>query len=150
MSAATRTKLHQETARVLRGSCLCGRVMFETTGDPLIYHTCFCDCCRKASGSAFMAIAFFKIQHFTLVSGQDVIKTYGDGDTITGNIMSRSFCGECGAPMWLQSPLREGCILVNTGAYDDHHEWVPNREWFPHRKDGWIKDILVPIEKTML
>ena len=38
------------------GSCLCGAVRFEVSGDLPDIQACQCRSCRKASGTAFVAV----------------------------------------------------------------------------------------------
>ncbi|TIT98114.1 MAG: GFA family protein, partial [Mesorhizobium sp.] len=46
------------------GSCLCGGVQFQVTGEPLRVGLCHCKDCRKTSGSAYQAFAVWPSQAF--------------------------------------------------------------------------------------
>src|ERR1700688_1817024 len=41
------------------GGCLCGALRYEATGEPLFSGHCYCEDCRKASGSGFVPFMGF-------------------------------------------------------------------------------------------
>ena len=79
----------------LRGSCLCGDVVWETTG-PLEFMThCHCSRCRKAHGSAFATFAMCQPGEVRLLRGSERIVRYESSPGLF-----RRFCGSsplCGA-----------------------------------------------------
>lgn len=44
----------------ITGSCLCGGIQYEVTGEPMKRVMCHCENCRKFTGSSFMANSFMK------------------------------------------------------------------------------------------
>lgn len=44
------------------GSCLCKKVNYELKGDPGTFVVCYCVNCQKATGSAFMANTFWRVE----------------------------------------------------------------------------------------
>jgi len=132
-----------ETAEIVRkGSCLCGRVHFETTGNPFTFVVCHCHNCKKSSGAAFMANAFFSPKNLK-ITGQEHVKEYSDSNTTSGNTLTRSFCSECGSSLFITSPTqKDDWIIVCSGTMDDTvHEWIPRRESRSDCRLDWIKDI---------
>ncbi|KIY46625.1 hypothetical protein FISHEDRAFT_46962 [Fistulina hepatica ATCC 64428] len=130
----------------MHGSCLCKKVKFETIGDPLSFVACFCDNCRKSAGSAFLSLAFFRANSFKLTEGKGCLTVFNDTCTTSGNTVARSFCRECGSTMYGELHGRPGIVIVPTGSYDDRIDWVPAMESYPHRKEGWLKDIAIPLK----
>src|SRR5688572_6797145 len=57
-----------------KGSCLCGRVRYEVTGDIGDFGYCHCTSCRKASGTAHAANAPVQRSDFLLESGAEEIR----------------------------------------------------------------------------
>lgn len=53
-------ELSLSMASTHHGSCLCSAIKYEITGDPFTYLVCHCINCKKATGAAFMANAFFR------------------------------------------------------------------------------------------
>ncbi|KAF4596887.1 hypothetical protein EYR38_008278 [Pleurotus pulmonarius] len=130
------------SSAVRRGSCLCQKVRFEMRGQPKTYLVCHCLNCQKASGSAFMANAFFLPKDVVITEGKDHIKTYADSNTKSGQPLIRSFCGECGSSLFLRNVTID-LTIVNTGSIDDKLETdasirVPKRELFVEDKRPWL------------
>jgi len=83
----------------MEGSCLCGAITV-TVSDPGLYtrprgHLCHCDNCRKTSGSAYGANLSIESEKVK-ITGEDKLKEYKDSKTLSGNTVSRFFCGNCG------------------------------------------------------
>lgn len=60
MDLTTSTSSAPATPEVITGSCLCGGIQYEVTGEPMKRVMCHCDNCRKFTGSSFMANSFMK------------------------------------------------------------------------------------------
>ena len=60
-----------------RGSCLCGAVTYEVSGDFGDGYFCHCQRCRKATGSAYASNAKIRPEQFRLLSGQGVLALLG-------------------------------------------------------------------------
>jgi hypothetical protein len=88
------------------GSCQCGAVRFEITGDFEHFFLCHCGRCRKDTGSAHAANLFSSQANLTWLSGEKLVKTY----RVPGSRHEKSFCTECGAAMPRQQT--EGAMLV--------------------------------------
>ncbi|MEM7432132.1 MAG: GFA family protein [Pseudomonadota bacterium] len=74
------------------GQCLCGKVRWSLSAEPLAASHCYCKMCRKAHGSEFATYWRVDKDHFHWVSGRDAIVTYDSSD-----ILDRHFCGDCGS-----------------------------------------------------
>jgi len=57
----------------MRGSCLCGGIQFEVTGEPLTMAYCHCSRCRKAGG---MATVMVRAEDFRWIQGQELVSRY--------------------------------------------------------------------------
>src|ERR1700722_6930210 len=79
----------------LRGRCLCGDVRFEIRGDLGVFTLCHCGACRKAQGSAFVAAAPVRLEHFVLLGGDGSLTAY---ESSQGK--ERVFCSRCGSPIF--------------------------------------------------
>ena len=126
------------------GSCLCGEVRFEITGDFERFFLCHCGRCRKDTGSAHAANLFSSTAKLRWLSGEDKIKTFRAPSTRH----ERSFCLACGSA--LPSVQMNGALLVvpagsldsTIGIRPDAHicvasgaSWARNLEDVP-RIDG--------------
>lgn len=74
------------------GSCLCGTVKVEITGDIKSVTHCHCNMCQKTHGAAFATFAASRDEDFMIVQGGDSIKRYESSPNYF-----RTFCAHCGS-----------------------------------------------------
>ena len=74
----------------IRGSCLCGGIRFEVTGDPLTMAYCHCSRCRKAGGIASVTV---RAQDFRWIQGHELVTRYTPEPPWN---LIRCFCRVCG------------------------------------------------------
>ena len=92
------------------GSCLCGAVTFEMTGELRPVVACHCTQCRKQTGS-FVHATSSKDADFTFTSDRG-LKWYRASDTAR-----RGFCGECGSVLLWKGDGHDS-ISISAGAID--------------------------------
>ena len=102
-------------ATSIKGSCLCGGVAFEITGKTGPIGQCHCSKCRKVSGTDGNAVFYARVDHFTWLRGEDLIRTYFVPD---GNGWCSSFCGTCGSPT-PHTDSAQKIFFVPAGLLDD-------------------------------
>lgn len=88
------------------GSCLCGAVQFEVTGEFESFFLCHCTRCRKDTGSAHAANLFSTKASLDWIAGQDRVRTYRVPETRH----EKSFCSRCGSAV--PGLHMEGALLV--------------------------------------
>jgi hypothetical protein len=92
------------------GSCLCGAVTFEVSGDLPGADACHCGMCRKISGHYF-ASANVKRAALT-IQGEDKVTWYTSSDKVR-----RGFCARCGSTLFWD-PLSRDWLAIAMGAFD--------------------------------
>lgn len=70
------------------GSCLCGKVTFEVTGEFDRFYLCHCQHCQKDTGAGNAANLFSDTAQLSWQSGADAVASY----THAGTRHSKSFC----------------------------------------------------------
>ena len=60
----------------LKGSCLCGAVAYEATGEATRFLHCHCSRCRKATGTGHASNLFLQPSALRWLSGEDQVRTY--------------------------------------------------------------------------
>lgn len=93
-----------------KGSCLCGAVRFEVTGELHPPIACHCSMCRKQSGH-FWASTDVARADLTL-HGADQLRWYQSSAKVR-----RGFCSVCGAALFWD-PIERDRIAVAMGAFD--------------------------------
>ena len=118
---------------MLKGSCLCGGIRYESNGPVGKALYCHCSMCRKWHGSAFRARLAVPKSAFRLVCGEDLLVEYrSSADTI------KRFCRVCGSPMmnsWDPDPdnygLAMGTLETDPGVRASCHIFVGSKApWY--------------------
>lgn len=120
------------------GSCLCGSVRFEVSGEVQGFFLCHCSRCRKGTGSAHASNIFCKAGEIVWLSGEDKVRTY----SVEGTRHQRSFCTECGSAAPRVHPF--GGVVLPAGSLDTSLEVKPTAhiccasraDWDDHLEDA--------------
>lgn len=132
--------------KIVRGSCLCGGVRFEVRPPFLRANHCHCSRCRKHSGTAVCTQARVPRGQFTLLSGEPLIRVFGEGQGAV-----KAFCSACGSSLFGGKWPHGKEISIRMGAFDDDpgirpqfHTYVDSRApWdricddLPQYKEAW-------------
>lgn len=95
------------------GSCLCGTVTFQISGEFEAFFLCHCKRCRKDSGSAHAANLFSSRAALEWLSGHDSIQTYRVPETRH----EKTFCTKCGSAL-PNVQVEGGFLVVPAGSLD--------------------------------
>lgn len=114
------------------GSCLCGRVRYQYAGEIDEISLCHCSQCRKAQGSAFVAVAPIARSLFTIVSGREQLKEFR---ATPGK--ARVFCGECGSPLYSVREDKPDVLRLRVGTLDSQIQASRLYNAFVGSKAGW-------------
>ena len=118
------------------GSCLCGEVRFEISGDFERFFLCHCGRCRKDTGSAHAANLFSSTATINWLSGEDKVRTY----RVASTRHEKSFCSQCGAA--LPRVQMDGTLLVvPAGSLDSAIEMRPDAHIFVGSRAGWDRQL---------
>lgn len=113
-----------------KGSCLCGTVGFELTGDISGFYLCHCGRCRKETGSAHASNLFSRNGSLLWISGKDSVRTF----ELTGTRFAKSFCTTCGSALPTE---KSGYVLVPAGSIDGELGLSPDAHIFMGSKADW-------------
>jgi len=117
---------------MISGSCLCGTVTFEVSGELAPIQICHCTQCRKAQGSAFVTNTPVKEADFTLLSGADQIGAF---ESSPGK--QRCFCKNCGSPVYSKTQKLPGVIRLRAGTLDGDLNVRPEAHYYVADKANW-------------
>jgi hypothetical protein len=90
------------------GTCFCGAVEIEVTGEPAGMGYCHCDSCRHWSAGPVNAFTLWPPDAVTVVRGQDSLAQYNKTDN-----SDRMFCTKCGGHVMTVHP---GLSLIDVYA----------------------------------
>ena len=119
-------------AGTLKGSCLCGGLRFEATGEPLFQGFCQCLDCHKAGSGSYPAMGF----------PEAAVKVIGDARTYgkkggSGKMIYRNFCPTCGSMTFDRGDAFPGITIVNAALLDDPEAFKPQSVIFTRSAPPW-------------
>lgn len=118
---------------MINGSCLCGAVAFEISGQPRSLSYCHCSRCRKAEG-VFAAVLIGAAEDFHLIRGAEQIARIPPQAPWTH---ARAFCRACGSAL---GELQSGSIYVAAAsALDDDPGLRPTAHLNVASKPAWYE-----------
>ena len=156
-------------AEARQGSCRCGKVRFEASGEPLLTMACHCSGCQHMTGSAFSLSEGYSADAFRLVAGETVIGgTHGktrhhhcdhckswlytepEGVEHFINVRSTMFDEPRSEPPFVELHLEEALPWARTGAAHSYQKLPARDEWpvligaFSERARAWAKEEFNP------
>ena len=113
----------------ITGGCLCGKVRYEITAEPVGTANCHCRTCQKAVGAPYFAALF------VLASALKITGDYKEYASLaaSGNTMYRGFCTECGTSLFGRNSRFTDIRPVSAATLDDPSQFKPE-------KDIWVCD----------
>ena len=81
------------------GSCFCGAVQFNVTGEPAAMGYCHCSSCRHWSAGPVNAFTLWQPKAIKVTKGEDNIGTYNKTPR-----SSRKWCKTCGGHIFTEHP----------------------------------------------
>jgi len=125
---------------MINGSCLCGEVKFQISGEPSSLSYCHCSRCRKAAG-VFSAVLIGKADDLEVTQGQDAIAKFKSGPDAK---FERCFCQHCGTSL---GDMASGdSYVVAASALDNDPKVRPVLHIHTASKPDWY-DIVDDLKK---
>ncbi len=118
---------------MVRGSCLCGDVVYELEGEFQHMSHCHCSMCRKSHGTAFATYVASPARGLRWICGEDRIARYESSPGF-----GRAFCSTCGSGAPVPDPggamvfTPAGNLLEDCGVRPEAHIFVASKAvWYP-------------------
>ena len=117
----------------LRGSCLCGAVKYEVTGEPKRFYHCHCSRCRKATGTGHASNLFIQPGALKWLHGEEQIRAFKvpEAKRFTNN-----FCATCGGRLPRQAKDTD-VVMIPAGSLDDVAPIKPQARIFSGSRASW-------------
>ena len=121
------------TQTTLKGSCLCGAVKYEATGEPKRFLHCHCSRCRKASGTGHATNLFLQPGSLRWLAGEEQLRAFKVPEA---KRFTNSFCGTCGSRLPRQAAGTD-IVLIPAGSLDDESPIAPQGRIFYGSRAQW-------------
>jgi len=82
-----------------KGSCYCGAVEIEASGDPIDMGYCHCDTCRKYSTAPVSIFTLWQPDAVKITKGADSL-----GNFKASGLSNRRYCTRCGGHVMIDHP----------------------------------------------
>lgn len=121
------------TQPTFRGSCLCGSVRYEISGDPMKFYHCHCKRCRKATGTGHASNLLIKPGSIKWIKGEELIKSYKVPEA---KRFTNCFCSVCGGrvPRYVKEA---DFIVIPAGSLDSEPVFQPQARIFWDSRANW-------------
>lgn len=117
----------------LKGSCLCGTVTFEVTGEPLRFYHCHCSRCRKVTGTGHASNMFLQPAALKWLSGDEQIRAFKVPEAVR---FTNQFCVTCGSRLPRQAKDSD-TVMIPAGSLDDVAPIEPQARIFSESRANW-------------
>ena len=121
-------------ATMRTGGCLCGAIRYESDGDVMFALRCHCRDCQRQSGAASVAAIRVPAARFQVTKGMPK-RFVAQADS--GNEIARSFCGDCGTPLYVQVATRPDVVGLRVCTLDDPGWFRPEADIFVKSAQPW-------------
>lgn len=111
------------------GGCVCGAIRYEAKGDPIETDTCYCRDCQYESGGGPGYAVMLPRASVTVAAG---VPRCHWSVSDKGNRVGRSYCADCGTPLFGESAAFPEILAIKVGSLDD-----PSR--FKSQMSIWVR-----------
>ncbi len=121
------------TETTLKGSCLCGAVKYEVTGEPKRFYHCHCSRCRKVTGTGHASNMFLQPAALHWLSGEEQIRLFKVPEALR---FTNTFCAICGSRLPRQGKDSD-VVMIPAGSLDDAAPIKPQARIFSGSRVSW-------------
>ena len=119
-----------------KGSCICGAVRYEISGEALNFFHCHCGRCRKSSGTGHASNIIVRPDSATWTSGEELIGSFKVPDAERFRTV---FCTVCGSPLPRVAPSMK-LAVIPAGSLDSEPPIAPTAHIMRDSRADWSCD----------
>ncbi len=118
----------------LNGSCLCGSIKYQVTGEALRFYHCHCQRCRKLTGTGHASNLVITPENaLSWLQGENLISEYKLPEA---ERFYNRFCRQCGSPVPRNVP-ELGAVIIPAGSLDCEPPVQPQARIFWNSRANW-------------
>lgn len=116
----------------MKGSCLCGNIVYEVTKLASPIKHCACKTCRKAHAAAFNTGAAVELDDFHWIKGEHLLKSYNSSPG-----KHRYFCSNCGSQLIKKI---DDCnqLILRVATLDEDPKQIPVAKIWASHQVPWL------------
>ena len=116
------------------GGCACGAIRYEISGAPIVSNHCQCRDCQRITGTGHGSYLTFARRLDVKLEGQ---ARHWDMVGDRGQVKTRSFCPNCGSPVYLTFAAMPDLFTVHAASLDDPGRFEPHMVTYGARGYAW-------------
>ena len=116
----------------MQGSCLCGGVRFELTGEFQGVVHCHCASCKKLSGGVGTTSGLIATGEIRILEGEELLRTFHPADG-----KAKTFCATCGSNLFGAGYPDSEASAVRLPALDAGLQQEPRAHIFVRSVAPW-------------
>jgi len=121
------------TQTTLKGSCLCGAVKYEASGEAKRFLHCHCSRCRKASGTGHASNLFLQPGTLKWLAGEEQVRAFKVPEA---KRFTNTFCAAYGSRL-LRQAAGTDIVLIPAGSLDEEAPIAPQARIFYGSRAQW-------------
>lgn len=121
------------TDKPYTGGCQCGALRYEATADPVYAGHCYCEDCRRTSGSGFSPFMAFRASDLKLTG--PTAQAYCTA--ARGNKTTRNFCATCHSLVFGGEDGIDEVLNIYAGTLDEPSRFAPKIAIMTQGKPDW-------------
>lgn len=118
----------------IKGGCACGSIRYTSKSEPIAMLNCHCTDCQLSSGAPF-ASGIVVMTADLEISGTP--KSYAVRAS-SGGLATRSFCADCGTPLFTQSESNAQFTSIRFPSLDDPSTFKPMLDIYTANAQAWV------------
>lgn len=116
------------------GQCACGAIRYRCASAPIAMLNCHCRDCQRSSGAPF-ASGVIVLSADLEISGTPKTHAVRAG---SGAMTMRSFCGDCGTPLFTRSEAYSQATSIRFPSLDDASAFAPMLDIWTSSAQPWV------------
>jgi len=116
------------------GGCACGSIRYMCARAPVAMINCHCRDCQRSSGAPFASGVVVQVSDVE-ITGTPKTHSVRAG---SGRLTTRSFCPECGAPLFTRGEAAPGLMSIRFPTLDNQSEFQPMLDIWTSSAQSWV------------
>ncbi len=116
------------------GGCACGSIRYTGSREPVAMINCHCRDCQLSSGAPFASGVVVMTADLEITGTP---KAYAVRAS-SGGLASRSFCADCGTPLFTQSEANAQFTSIRFATLDDASSFKPMLDIYTDSAQPWV------------
>lgn len=117
----------------ITGGCLCGAIRYTCKEQPIAMLNCHCQDCQRSSGAPFASGIVVTVAATEITGTPKTHVVQGN----SGGRTTRSFCAECGTPLFTRGEAVSGFMSIRFPTLDDASWFKPALDIWTSRSQPW-------------